>query len=410
MKIGILTYHYVPNFGANLQTLSTLEYLKNHGHNPIVINWQPKSVVKSYEGRVPIIQRNKHLEFLKHYIPMTEICISDDDIINEIKRNQIDAIIVGSDVVLRYTSWRSQFKIFQSRMPLRFIKRTYDVVFPNPFWLNFLTKTSELSKLPSALMSVSSMGSKYIEIPLRVKKMMFKQLKQFKFISVRDSWTREMVKAISLNMIDPKITPDPVFGFNQNVKNDCTRNEILNKYNLPEKYLVISFRNNYINTQWIKEFEILSEEANLKCVELAVPEGTLNLPLKHKIDIPLDPIDWYNIIRYSSGYIGQNMHPIVICIHNCVPFYSFDDYGGNTIAKSKNLAFSPSKIFDLLNHTSFTKNCFNVGAESFDRIDKKEILRIIKNFDFKRCKMVSNELEREYNNMMKKLLNRLEIS
>lgn len=28
MKIGILTYHWVANFGANLQTLSTVCYLK----------------------------------------------------------------------------------------------------------------------------------------------------------------------------------------------------------------------------------------------------------------------------------------------------------------------------------------------------------------------------------------------
>ena len=42
MKIGILTYHSVYNFGANLQVLSTVGYLKNNGFEPIVINWIPE--------------------------------------------------------------------------------------------------------------------------------------------------------------------------------------------------------------------------------------------------------------------------------------------------------------------------------------------------------------------------------
>lgn len=31
MKIGILTYHCVPNFGAQLQTISTVGYVKKNG-------------------------------------------------------------------------------------------------------------------------------------------------------------------------------------------------------------------------------------------------------------------------------------------------------------------------------------------------------------------------------------------
>lgn len=42
MKIGILTFANVPNFGANLQALSTISYLQNHGYNPILIKWSQK--------------------------------------------------------------------------------------------------------------------------------------------------------------------------------------------------------------------------------------------------------------------------------------------------------------------------------------------------------------------------------
>ena len=40
MNIGILAYHSACNYGANLQVLSTVGYLKRNGHNPIVINYE----------------------------------------------------------------------------------------------------------------------------------------------------------------------------------------------------------------------------------------------------------------------------------------------------------------------------------------------------------------------------------
>ena len=407
MRIGILTYHFVPNFGANLQTLSTLEYLKKHGHSPIVINWQPKSVIEQYKDRVPEIQRNKHREFLESHFPMTGICRSDNKLISEIKRNQIEAIIVGSDVVMRYSLWKNQIRLFKGRMPFRWIKRASDVIFPNPFWLNFLTKDPELCNLPTALMSVSSMGSNFIEIPLGIKKKMYTQLKRFKYISVRDSWTREMIRTISQDNIIPPITPDPVFGFNQNIKNNCTRDYILNKYNLPEKYLVISFRSKYVDKEWVKDLEKLLKKASYSCVELAVPEGTLGFQIKHKIDIPISPLDWYNIIRYSSGYIGQNMHPIVICLHNCVPFYSFDDYG--KVSYLNNDVIS-SKIYDLLLRTSFTENCLNISFDHLNLIEPRKLLSIITKFDYEKCKNVRIKLQKEYDDMMDKMLESLEMS
>ena len=38
MKIGVLTFLHVANFGANLQATSTYYYLINQGHTPILSN------------------------------------------------------------------------------------------------------------------------------------------------------------------------------------------------------------------------------------------------------------------------------------------------------------------------------------------------------------------------------------
>lgn len=46
---------------------------------------------------------------------------------------------------------------------------------------------------------------------------------------------------------------------------------------------------------------------------------------KHNFDFsittPLPPLDWYALIKYAKGYIGENMHPIVVALHNAVPCF-----------------------------------------------------------------------------------------
>ena len=54
MKIGLLAYHSVCNFGAMLQLLSTYMFLENHGHEPVVINWVAKDLEEYYTQNTPI--------------------------------------------------------------------------------------------------------------------------------------------------------------------------------------------------------------------------------------------------------------------------------------------------------------------------------------------------------------------
>ena len=56
MKIGILAYHSACNFGATLQLLSTYSYLKNNGHDPLVINWVPEDLEDFYRKPTPEAQ------------------------------------------------------------------------------------------------------------------------------------------------------------------------------------------------------------------------------------------------------------------------------------------------------------------------------------------------------------------
>ena len=102
MNIGILTYHAVCNFGANLQVLSTVQYLRNQGHNPIVIDWLLDELDSRYRRTTPKIQYKEHEEFRKAYLPMTTRCRTSEEVAKVIEKENIDAVIIGSDAVLQH--------------------------------------------------------------------------------------------------------------------------------------------------------------------------------------------------------------------------------------------------------------------------------------------------------------------
>ena len=89
-KIGILTYHSVCNFGANLQALSTVDYFRNKGYDPIVINWMTDELEAYYKTHTPVEQYNIHEMFVQENLPISCRCRTDEDIMNVIINNNID--------------------------------------------------------------------------------------------------------------------------------------------------------------------------------------------------------------------------------------------------------------------------------------------------------------------------------
>lgn len=122
-------------------------------------------------------------------------------------------------------------------------------MFPNVFW-----GCGVADKVPMALMSVSSQNSAYQYFMPWTKKAMCKSLSNMKYISVRDEWTKDMLKAV-LNKEVP-VTPDPVFSFNQNVGMYVPRREeILERFGLPEKYVLLSLFSQVLSKKQITDLE-----------------------------------------------------------------------------------------------------------------------------------------------------------
>ncbi len=400
MKIGILTYHAVSNFGAQLQALSTVSYLSKNGYVPIIINWYPEDLEKLYENIAHEEQLKTHADFVKNYLPVTKLCRTESEVISTIIEENIEALIVGSDAVLNYQTFFSTFSIGMKGIKIK--KRFSNTSYPNPFWGNFVEKLSK--NIPRIMMSVSAQDVTYQQITGKVKKEMEQSLLRFDYISVRDSWTQNMVKYLTKGFIIPEITPDPVFAFSHNANElILTKKDILKKFNLPENYILLSFYKGLpgVSTEWLNKFEALAKKAEYASVALCFPGGIgFNHHLKYKIDTPLSPLDWYALIKYSQGYIGHKMHPIVISIHNGTPFYSFDNYG---IVKYKYFVNSKSsKIFHILKESDLLKNrCIATGRLSYKEPSPEIVLNSILHFEKNKCIKFSEKYLSKYLVMMK---------
>lgn len=401
MKIGILTYGRIANFGANLQSTSTYMYLLKQGHTPIYIYYLPKQLynsIEKYKEITPQIQA--HYDYFDTVVKnRTDLCHSPEDINRTIKENGIEAVIIGADAVLQHHPLLSRIKYSKGLIPFTIEKVTKDRLFPNLFWGYGIE-----NRIKMAMMSVSCQNSDYKLFTPIDKRKMRQALERFGYISVRDSWTKKMINHIEKSRaVD--ITPDPVFAFNYNMASIIPSKDIIRKkYNLPEDYVVISLFKQSLTENCLESIKKKFCEKGIACVVLPMPIQGVNF--KHTFDYvinaPLSPLDWYSIIKYSKGYIGENMHPIVTCLHNGVPCYSIDNWGSKGF-------FNQNKN----NGSSKTEDIMRIfGVETWRRpivgqtcnIDGYEIVDAISNFPVQNVKEKSSAYLGQYLEMMENIL------
>lgn len=396
MKIGVLTYHAVPNFGAQLQATSTIGFIKRKGHEAVILNWYPQDLENMYSKRIPREQVLMHNEYTKSCLPITDICRTEEDLINQINEHEIDAIIVGSDALFKYTPFKKRKRFSKRR--LRFIKKellSVESIEGNPFWGVFKNRLKKT--IPVVAFSVSSQNCPFHEMTSTEKQIMSNALKCFSLITVRDEWTKLMVE----NLLDKKviITPDPVFSFNQNCYNSLPSEEdIRKKYKLDRKYVVLSFSKKYINAQYIKCLADVISDRGIEPVGLPMPEGLFAGDIIKQIPLPLDTLEWYALIKYSSGYIGERMHPIVVCLHNIVPFFSFDEYGtyrNSLFGMKKRFVIESSKTYQILKKAGLLNYyySYNIGKE---KPQPSFVIDRLESFDYSSCARFSNDYQQLY--------------
>jgi predicted DNA binding CopG/RHH family protein len=143
------------------------------------------------------------------------------------------------------------------------------------------------------------------------------------------------------------------------------------------------------------------------CIVLPMPDEGINYQhsFTHIIHTPLSPIDWYSLIKYSRGYIGENMHPIVTCLHNAVPCYSIDNWGTKDFfRRTKNDGSSKvediMKIFGVSDYRSaISRNKCEVSAIT--------IVNKILKYPIEQVKKKAEEYYLNYNKMMENIIKQI---
>lgn len=396
MKIGVLTYFCVPNFGAQLQSLSTIGALKRRGHNPILLNWYPRDLEDVYRFHVSKAQRDCQMQFAKEHYPLSKLCRREDDLVKVIDDGQFDMIITGSDALFRYVPKSKRTRAFSWRK-LRYVNSytSCEDTKENPFFCTYYDKLNK--KIPVVAFSVSSQSSPYFLMTEEERTRMKKCMQYFRHISVRDEWTRKMVCEI-MGVKDVDITPDPVFAFNENNTFPLlSKEELQKRYGLPEDYILVSFPVGAIAPEYIRRIAEALKQKGLTLVALPEPEGLNDFGLPDEIQLPLDPLSWYSLLINSRGYIGSRMHPIVVCLHNAVPFFSFD--GNGTIDASGVFNAASSKTYDILSRADLLDHTFVMNS-GLQLPKVNEVVDKLLSFDRNKCKAFSEEIQKRYDREM----------
>ena len=407
MRIGLLTFLDVANFGANLQASSTYYYLKNMGHEVIAIRYESYKTVaektisklkRKLLGQPLSVQGQAHHEYVMTMLEnQTKALHTNRQVAAAIREYKLDGVIIGSDAVAQHwpicSTWQFTMKRPFWIEPLQAERR-----FPNPFWGVVFA-----DKVPTAMMSVSSQNSKYYIFRKFTLRRMAKQLRLMKYISVRDAWTKEMMLHAD-SSLDIAITPDPVFALNQNLKQYIPSEEqIRSKYSLPAHYVLIGLRSQVYTCDELSQLNELFKKEGKECVAFNI-DGVYNYthPFNYTIPLPLSPLDWFALIKYASAYIGSNMHPIVSSLTNAVPCVSLDNWGIVDFWGRRKEGKS-SKVYDVLSQYGLSDYWIPIKQGRCEATPKC-LVELIHGFPKERVHEISEHRLNVYNEMMSDII------
>ncbi len=401
MTIGVLTFYREMNFGANLQALSTYRYLLNNGHTPVFILYYSEEKEARYKVRYETqVQSRCHLDFVDSIIKsQTAVCHNAAEVESAIRQYGIDAVIIGSDAVLQHYPLIQRI---HKRNPFVVSHFEPERMFPNPFWGDGFNGT-----VPTAMMSVSCQNSKYRLFPFLTKRKMRSLLSDMRFISVRDTWTLRLMRSVWVDK-DIHVTPDPVFAFNSNASDMIpSESTIREKYSLPEHYVLVCLYSQSVSRTVLSELKSELKRKGKDCVAFPMPSGIMfQSDFEYKIDVPLPPLDWYALIKYADAYIGSNMHPIIVSLHNSVPCFSIDQWGSRNFLTGKSKHDLSSKVEHIMDVFGLLDN-YRAIERGKCKVTASEIVSALDAFPKEQVSRKALDMQNDYGKMMSTIMEQL---
>ncbi|MCB2067837.1 MAG: polysaccharide pyruvyl transferase family protein [Erythrobacter sp.] len=315
MRVGILTFHYSANYGANLQSLATYSALKKLGADPVILDYRDPAKVANIAHIIPPEQVPLHEIYMQEYMETSPRFDNEADLAQYCKDN-LDVVLVGSDAV---------FRLGQGLNPRRLINRligrgqeyagfNHDTQVP-PYFLNWQRD----GDLPvKASIAPSSRMTKHWYLRPVVKKTIGRSLQEFDIISTRDEWTANLVKAVTGGRKSAEVCDDPLFTLDRN-------------FDLPplsERYGDLSQKvllTGKYPKDWVLAMHHALQKRGLGLVTLPNPEAQFEYDgIDGVLQLPMGASDWYQAIKNAAGYIGPRIHAIIAALATNTPFLCVD--------------------------------------------------------------------------------------
>ena len=289
MKIGILTHHFIANFGAFLQAYALQETLKREFPNDevYIINYvHLKHCIinnggwfRFYHNRETLSAwcQKAHLPWTfykarKKFMNLTKLCLSADDV----NKLGMDVIVVGSDEVWNFSDPKSDAAIKFGRG---------------------LTCKQLISYAPSVGNSTAN-G----KIPAYVTE----GIKSFKSISVRDSLGQKLVEAIT--GLKPIKVLDPTFLL------DFPKEPV----DLPDKEYILFYYAEHLPDRVKRQVLDYAKENNLAVYGAGECDKEYS-----DITVNLTPFQWVQMFRNARFVITGTFHGVAFSIENSKQFKVF---------------------------------------------------------------------------------------
>lgn len=387
MKIGILTYHYVVNSGAILQSLGHYHSLKKLFPTAQIeiIDYRSKKIekrelIESFKGIIKLrkggsIKAKKYLlyrKFLKTKLPLSkQKLISDnlDEITTFINKQNYDYIITGSDEV-----WKIQ-------------KGKFVRGFPNIYWLPNILNSKKIASAASA----NGSNPKLLESE-DTRQEIRKLIDSFNVIGVRDNYTLQLVKNLSKHPEQIYKVPDPTFS--HDFKVDLTNKlKILGISPLSQKYIGLLISSDE------PEFEMVSVQIKKFAQKIGfktISFGQYNKYSDINISDKIDPLEWAEFHSILSFCITDRFHSTIFCLKNLIPFLVVEN-------KRKYPGENKGKIIDLLTDLSIAdKHHVFLEQENIKNLNFSLLYESVsKNWDKSAVELKVNDLRAKFLNHLK---------
>ena len=317
MKIGILTYHRVFNYGATLQAIATRCFLEEMGHDVYYVDYFPENHQALYKlfsalkfKELPILQKIRYLynsikyyknkkERISAYYPFLEKYIL--PFCRPISRGSYDAIIYGSDQI-----WRKQGGLNDS----------FDKYY---FGGNGLLGNLHISY-------AASMGA--TELTEKDKEFIKSSLNKFSGVGVRESSLYELL--ISLNIKNCCLTVDPTLLFNSEGWDKILNTDRI----ITEKYVFYYRVRRSFSDDVIDSF---CKSLGLRCIKVnsyGKPNGSTLHP---------NPSEFVSLIKHAEYVLTSSFHALAFSvIYHKEVFVS--------LASNSERLFSMMKILGIEDH------------------------------------------------------------